>query len=220
MTIDERYFKDNENQAQNIEDVLMDNEKILWKAKPNKKSYILASVFKMLPFALLWLLFDGFFIAMIVIGMVNDSIPVAILAFIIPFFIFHLAPVWIWIKNIIKSSLEIKNIEYAITQQRIIIRSGVIGIDFKSLTFPEIENINVKVSLIDKLCKVGDIYINAATNSAVLYDLSNPYDLSKKLQKIVVDIKSDLNYPNAYRPKENNGYETTYNSNPFEDDKH
>ena len=218
MTIDERYFNDFDKQIKDFESVLMPEENILYKTKPNKKSYILSSVFKMLPFALLWLVIDSFFIAMIIYGMINGNIPISTLAFIIPFFLIHLMPVWIWIRNIIKSSLEIKNIEYAITSHRIIIKSGIIGIDFKFLTYPEIENINVKVSLIDKLCKVGDIYINASTNSAVLYDLKNPYNLSQKLQQVVVDIKADVNYPNAFRPNENNGYHTIYDSNPFNDD--
>ena len=37
------------------------DEKILWFSKPDKKCFILESIFNpMLPFALLWLLFDSF----------------------------------------------------------------------------------------------------------------------------------------------------------------
>ena len=65
MTIDERYFNDFDKQIKDFESVLMPEENILYKTKPNKKSYILSSVFKMLPFALLWLVIDSFFIAII-----------------------------------------------------------------------------------------------------------------------------------------------------------
>ena len=94
MTIDERYFNDFDKQIKDFESVLMPEENILYKTKPNKKSYILSSVFKMLPFALLWLVIDSFFIAMIIYGMINGNIPISTLAFIIPFFLIHLMPVW------------------------------------------------------------------------------------------------------------------------------
>lgn len=219
MRVDERYFNDFDNQTNEIDSVLIDDERILWRGKPNRRSYILAAVFKMLPIVLIWLIFDGFFIVIISFFMINGQMPVGLLGFIIPFFLIHLAPVWIWIRNIIRSSIELKNLEYAITDRRIIVKSGIIGIDFKSLTFPEIENVNVKVGLIDRMCKVGDIYINASKNSVVLYDLENPYSIGKKLQKIVIDVKADINYPNALRPQNNVGYHTFYTDDPFNRDK-
>ena len=219
MKVDERYFNDFDNQTNDIDSVLIDDERILWRGKPNRKSYISAAIFKMMPIALIWLIFDGFFIGIIVNLMIHGDMELGLLGFIIPFFLIHLAPVWIWIRNIIRSSVELKNLEYAITDRRIIVKSGIIGIDFKSLTFPEIENVNVKVGLIDKMCKVGDIYINASKNSVVLYDLENPYSLGKKLQKIVIDVKADINYPNALRPQNNVGYHTFYTDDPFNRDK-
>ncbi len=210
MKIDEKYFNDFEGQKRDIESILMSEEKILWKDQPNRTSYILSSVFKRLPFVLIWLIFDATFIFFVAMGLNNGDTPYEILYFIIPFFILHLAPVWIWIYGIIKSAMELKNIEYVITDRRLIIKSGLVGIDFQSLTFSEIENINVKVGLIDHLCKVGDIYINSSLHGTVLYDIKDPYSLSSKLQKIVMDIKTDIEYPNDLRPKENHGYQTTY----------
>ena len=219
MKIDEKYFYDNSLQKNSIEDVLNSDEKVLWQGKPNPKSYVWAAVVKMLPIALVWLLVDGFIITVITIGMIKGSMPTSILGFVIPFFLIHLAPVWIWIVNTVKAFREVKNLEYAITDKRIIIRSGMIGIDFKFINYTEIDSINVKVGFIDRIFKVGDIYINSSVNSGVLWDVSNPYGIARALQKTTTDIKSDINYPNALRPDSNPGYKTGYSENPFDDTK-
>lgn len=219
MKIDEKFFYDNAMQKNSIEDVLNDDEKVLWQGKPNPKSYIWAAVIKMLPIAIIWILFDGMFIGAFTMGLISDKIPAWILAIIIPFFLLHLTPVWIWLGGIIKAAREVKNLEYAITDRRIIIRSGVIGIDFKFINYTEIDSVNVKVGLIDRIFKVGDIYITSSVNSGVLWDVANPYGIGRALQKVTIDIKSDIHYPNALRPDNNPGYKAGYTDNPFDDKK-
>jgi len=215
MDINEKYFQESQMQANSIDDVLASDETILWRDKPDKKAHIAAALVKSMPVTIIWLVVDLGFIIGISIGMSRGSIPLAILGFIIPFFCLHLAPVWMWIAGIIKSVAELKNIEYAMTDRRVIVRSGIVGIDFKFLYYHEIESVNVKVNWTDKLFKVGDIYINAKASAAVLFDLHNPYDLGTKLQKIVMDISTDINYPNALRPDYNPGYHTKYDDSPF-----
>lgn len=216
MKIDEKYFYESDIQNNDIDDVLNSDEKVLWRAKPNAKSYVLANFLKMLPIAIVWLLFDGIFITVITIGMIHDSIPTDILWFVVPFFMLHLTPVWIWIYNTVRAFREVSNIEYAITDRRIIIRSGVIGIDFKFVNYTEIDSVNIRVGFIDRIFKVGDIYVNSSVNSAVLWDVANPYQIGRALQKVTTDIKSDINYPNALRPDSNPGYKTGYTDDPFD----
>lgn len=206
--IDENFFKMNDNMKQNsIEDMLDDEENVLLRLKPKKSAFILNSFLTMLPFALIWLAFDVTFIVIIA---TQANPPTFIWAFIVPFFALHLMPVWIWLANIIKSNKSHKNLEYAFTEKRIIIRSGVIGIDFKNIYYSDIESVNLKVGLIDRMCKVGDIYIQANTQTTVIQDIENPYFILSKLQKIVLDIKTDIYFPNNLRPKENDGYKTKY----------
>lgn len=120
-------------------------------------------------------------------------------------------PVWIWLSNVISASAQHKNIEYAFTNKRIIIRSGLI-IDIKNIYYIDIQSVNLRVGLIDRMLKVGDIYIKSKLETAVLWDIPNPYVITNKLQKIVNDIKTDMNYPNALRPAENAGFNTIYNA--------
>ena len=219
MNIDEKYFNESQMQANTVEDVLDGGESVLWRGKPDKKAHIAAAVFRALPITIIWMIFDGMFIFFISMGMAQEQIPLEILGFIIPFFLLHLTPVWIWIANTVRAVREVKNLEYAITDKRVIIRSGIIGIDFKFVNYTEIDSVNIKVGFIDRIFKVGDIYINSSVNSAVLWDVENPYGIGTALQKVTTDIKSDIHYPNAMRPEENPGYKTGYTDNPFDDRK-
>jgi membrane protein YdbS with pleckstrin-like domain len=134
-----------------------------------------------------------------------------VLFFIIPFFLFHLAPVWIWLASGISASRKQKNIEYAVTSTRVLIRSGFIGVNFQSIYYKEISNVSIKVGVIDKLFGVGDVAIQAQTKATMLYDLKDIYDVFKRIEKIVRDIQTDIEYPNALRPEGNPGYNTKYN---------
>ncbi len=210
--IDENYFKNSTVEKHtDIDQIIDEGEQILWRGKPKKSAYILSSILQMMPFALIWLLFDGVFIgAMIGTGVFSEMPPLAVVG-ICAFFAFHLIPVWIWLANIIKASKGHKNLEYAFTNKRIIVKSGIIGIDFKNIYYQEIESVNLKVGITDKLLKVGDIYLKSKDSSQVLFDIPDPYFITKRLQEIVIDIKTDIEFPNQFRPSENPGYTTKYN---------
>ena len=212
-TINENYFKNSKtetSQPTQIEDIIAKDEQILWRGKPKRKAYILSSIFSMFPFALIWLLFDGVFIVTMIATNAFSQMPTAAILGIIVFFAFHLTPVWIWLGNIITASKGYKNLEYVFTNKRIIIRSGIIGIDFKNIYYSEIQSVNLKVGIFDKMLKVGDIYIKSKNSSQVLFDISDPYFITQKLQEIVIDIKTDIEFPNGLRPEENPGYKTKY----------
>ena len=40
------------------------------------------------------------------------------------------------------------------------------------------------------------------------YDIEDCYEVYKKIQKIIVDIQTDIEHPNALRPEENPGYKS------------
>ena len=209
--IDENYFikKDKVNFEPTIEESLYENETILRKGKPKKNSYIWNSILKFLPFALIWLVFDGFMIGMMC--SFTEGIPLPLLIFLIFFFIFHLLPVWIWISNIVTVSKRLKIEEYAFTEQRIIIKRGFIGANIVSINYSSLVSVNLRIGLIERICKVGDIYlVSDDKQKNVLEDISDPYFIYNKLQKIANDIKADILYPNNLRPQENKGYKTSY----------
>lgn len=212
--IDETYFYNNPDPMKKnaLEDVLLEDERILLKLKPNKKAFMWESFFaKGLPMVLLWAGFDGLFLYLIFSGTlpIEEAMPFFI-PMIIIFFALHLLPVWLFIAGAIKRVAGYKNIEYAFTNKRILIRTGLVGIDFKSIYYSEITGVNVRVGILDRLFRVGDIYITAKDQRAVIDDINNPYFYMSKIQEISHDIKTDIEFPNAYRPSENPGYHTNY----------
>ena len=124
--------------------------------------------------------------------------------------------------------LVYKHTYYAITNKRVLIQTGVIGRDFQITDFDQITNAIVNVGLFDILFgrKSGSILVSTAgtftevrgrhgSSSIVAapYTLShipNPYEIFKFFKKISHDTKTDIHYPNKYRPKTNPGYQTRY----------
>ena len=124
--------------------------------------------------------------------------------------------------------LVYEHTHYAITNKRLLIQTGVIGRDFQITDFDQISNAVVNVGILDILFgrRSGSILISTAGTFtevrgkygsqivAAPYTLShiaNPYEVFKFFKKVSHDVKTDINYPNKYRPKTNPGYQTGYN---------
>lgn len=193
MQLNENYFQpENNDSAKSIEQSLMPGETIVWQGKPQKKAFILNNVLKMLPLAIVWLAFDAFFIAMVATNF--EELPTPIIPMLCVFFLMHLAPVWIWVYRCVTASKRHKNTEYAFTDQRIIIRKGAIAVDIKSIEYKEVVAVNLRYGLIDKLVKVGDIYITATGKASVLEDLENPSQVAQILQSTVSSKKANVSF--------------------------
>ena len=205
------------NYEETLTSPLIEGEKVLWSAKPKKSAFIINKILAMMPIALIWLLFDSNFIISII---ANSGEIREMLVFIILFFAVHLMPVWIWLGNCLTANKRWKNTKYYVTDRRIIIQTGIIGASYETIYYKEIKNINLRIGVIDKILGVGDIYIDTgvvrSTNNgtqsvkSAILDVENPYEIYPKLQKIVLDIQTDVEFPNAYRPSENPGYNTKY----------
>ena len=196
------YTDDNKN-------ILTDGEELLYNIKPKKSAFVFNKIATMMPFALLWLSFDSFFI----ITVLSTGGMGQMTWFLIPFFAFHLIPVWIWLGNIITANKRWKNTRYYVTDKRIVIVNGFIGEEYQSVYYKDITNVRLHIGVIDKMLNVGDIYFtlnNGMSSSACFLDIENVHEIYTKLQKIVLDIQTDIEYPNAYRPESNPGYNTHY----------
>ena len=197
-TVDEKYFiNDTKGNNFSIEDSLSSDESLLWKGKPLRKSFILNSVLKFLPFALIWLIFDTLFIVLLVLNV--EEIPTIVIVFLAIFFLFHLIPVWLWIYSIISASKRQKIEEYAFTNKRILIKQGFIGSTIISVFYDSINSVNLKIGIIEKMCHVGDIYILSNNQKVVLEDILDPIFITTKLQDIALTNKKDIYFPNDLR---------------------
>ncbi len=207
-----KYYIDNEYYVEGIAGQLMSDESMIWEGKPKAKAFTINSTLPMMPIALIWLLFDGGFIAaMIFSGAINEMGMMVFL--LIPFFALHLFPVWIWLYNVATAKKRWENTEYAMTDRRILLRNGLIGYRYQSIYYTEISDVSLDVGFIDKKLGVGDITISLGDGESKvkLLDIEQPERLFSVLQKTIVDIQTDMYYPNALRPDNNLGYHTKYN---------
>lgn len=196
------------NNGNSVQDILSNDETILWQGRPNKKAYL----WSLITFFLVELLIVGFIGAILWVFLYITSYALA--ACIVVGIIgacFVVGMIFSIIKSVIPSIIEIKNIEYVVTDKRLLYKSGVIGMDYNSVSYKDIGNVNIKVGLLDKMFGVGSIECRSVAGSNInITCIDNCYDLYKKLYKIVLDIQTDIKYPNALRPEENPGYKTKY----------
>ena len=187
-------------------------EQVLLSVKPKKNAFVANKIFTMLPFAVIWLLFDSVFIGAAFSGGMGG------MSFImIPFFCLHLMPVWIWLGNVLTANRRWKNTMYYVTDKRIIIQTGFLDRELQTIYYKDIRDVNLRIGLLDKVLGVGDIHFDMghfdrkgrAVTKAFL-DIENAQAMYTRIQKIIMDIQTDIQFPNAYRPEENPGYNTNY----------
>ena len=190
------------------------NEKILYEGKPNKKCYVLESIFNpLLPFALIWAIIDFGIIGGVVLAENTENI----LFFIIPFMLFHLMPVWIYLGGILFTAKRYKNTAYIVTDKAIYVSGGAFTRNINVKPFAELSYINLHRGIFDQMFNVGDIVAtsNQMTQrgksiTIIIASVSNYVEVYNLVKKLQTDIYTDVMYPNAKRPSENPGYNTKY----------
>ena len=186
------------------------SEYILWQGQPKKKPFIAKRTFVMMPIAIVWLIFDSSAIAAAI------AEGGSFLFIFLPFMALHLIPVWIWLANIISARRIWKNTTYYITNHRIIIQNGFFAINETSIFYKDLRDVKLKIGIFNKFSHTGDVLLNATSgdsNSSDSFEfLKDAQDVYERLQKIIFNIQTDIEYPNALRPKDNPGYNTNYKS--------
>ena len=131
-----------------------------------------------------------------------------------------LLPLALFLFKFFSRLFSFSNTCYAYSDKRVMMRTGFIGTDFKIIDYDKISDVEVTVNFIERAYNVGTIkFFSGRTktddgNTTKLYDdweaIPNPYEVFKQVKQVMVDIKTDYNYPNALRPESNPGYNTTY----------
>lgn len=176
---------------QQLKLAIMPDERLVWKGKPKKSAHVLNCIFsKMFPFVMIWLCFDAFFIAtMAATGDIGEM-----LGFIVPFFAFHLMPVWIWLFGVIKSVAGAGYNTYALTDKRILIKSD--NVMFNSIYFEDVVNVAVKRSFADRISGVGDIYIEVVNvGRESILDIADYREVYDIIQKKIYELRQSGHVP-------------------------
>ena len=189
-----------QNVLDDVKRILDNDEVILRNIKPNKKRFILISN---LSFAIFFLLFIIPFTIIGIGGIVgfisftNETGEKDLLGPIM-FLVFASLPLIFFLIKIISVFPIYKNTYYFVTNKRIIIRSGFIGVDYKALSLKNIIVTNVRVDFLDKLVNPNPgsiIFGSAATqlsadqnskvSSFMFAHIDNPYDEYKAIKEII-----------------------------------
>ena len=193
-----------------FESVKDDDEEILWTEKPRFIPYAITG----LGLGLGAILFVGIYYAMTANAKNEDGTTGNFS------WLFAALPLAFFFWNFLNKLFSYSNTRYAYTNKRVMMRSGFIGTDFKSIDYDKISDIEVTVNFVERAFNVGTIrFFSGRTDTndgttTKLYDqweaIPNPYDVFKRVKQISVDIKTDYRYPNAFRPESNPGYNTKY----------
>lgn len=170
-----------------FDDVIEADETIQKGFKPNKKK-VFAS----------YIIFDvivAFFFSLTIIGMwLDGEIPQTeriIGTCIVAGVVLFIVALTMWFV-----SLYYKNAYYVYTNKRIIVRTGVFGVDFHSLDIENIGASNVCVSLLDKMVGKNTGSIRFGSNSSPItnsyygfMNIENPYQVYKEIKGYIQTIQ-------------------------------
>lgn len=215
-----------------LELMIGEKERILWRGRPNKKCYVLESIFNpMLPLALIWFLIDVTILSTALFSAthVEEGVakpPAFILISYTLFILFHMMPFWIYLAGVLTVIRKYKHTEYILTDKGVYTSGGVLAYTCKMKPYTEISRIFIHRGIFDQFLKVADIVFSSKGNikeSNSFNDKAHDYqgnltiadipeyhkvfELAKKLQ---TDVFADTMYPNDLRPEENHGYNTEY----------
>ena len=156
------------------------NESFVWSGRPAFVPFVMSGL-PFLLFGMLWGAFDYF-------GFIRHM-SAKEAGFAIPFFAIHLAPCYGSVFYMLYLVFSHKNVAYAASDQRVIIRSGLFGIDYKSIDYKGVISMDVSVGPIENMLGAGSIRIDAGrrgSKGSIQYEnitgISEPYDVFKQLQ--------------------------------------
>jgi len=182
------FGKEGVNFSSRLDKHLNADETVLWSGKPVK-----------VPFLFLSITF-GLFVGIIVLTMgfvmyyITSTAPPGAVSPEVPFLFFLIAaipgfgliigiPLW--------QFMRYRNTEYIITDQRIITQTGAIGLDTRFVDLDKVQEVYVKVGLIDKIFKTGSViavtagYVHVGMQRPSLVALREPYEVQRLLQEAV-----------------------------------
>lgn len=188
-------------ELEEVKKILASDEEVKEYFKPNKKRYVVVnSIFSMI---FLIVFFGGMFVVGIlgIVGAIDFTgdngekdllAPIMILVFSLPFLLMG-------ILTVVGYSVRYKRSLFVVTNKRLIIRSGFIGVDYKSIELKYVGLVNVRVDFLDKIAggNTGSITFASPalpmngqnnTNGTFCFQcVDNPYEVYKKVKEYIPD---------------------------------
>lgn len=192
-----------ESALQNVEffePILDKDEKVLKTFKPSKVKMYWSAIFSAFFVSLIFLLCFMFMIAGALGEQQGDVTVITSQSMLYGFLIgFCGGLVVVMVLTLIFVTLSYKNTYYAYTNKRVIVRRGIIGVDYKSLDMNMIGIVTVNVSILDKILmkNTGSIQFGSMANpiggNHLLFGfmhISDPYGVYKEVKNVIDEKKS------------------------------
>lgn len=178
-----------------FENILDDDEKVIKVIRPHKGKVYLSRI---LCTALPCLLYVALILAMVFIPSdepMSKTDKLIALCSIIGFCVVIFAIVLLF------TALYFKHTYYAVTNKRLIIRTGIIGVDFKSLDYRNLGATDVYVSILDKILhkntgtlRFGNASSPMGTNKMYCFShVVEPYNLYKEIKQYIAQQQDNKN---------------------------
>ncbi len=187
------------------------DEKIFWKGKPNKRCYILEGIFNpLLPFAIIWFLFDSFFIASFVGTSIAAGAPTIFSIVPLIFFALHMMPVWLYIGGVLFVLRSYQHTEYIVTDKGVYVSGGLFSYTCYMKPFTELSRVNIHRGIIDQIIGVGDVVLTSGLGQSTPQGIyigtvekieSDKYNLSKNVYIKTYQDFNDIHYVTVLRTK-------------------
>lgn len=186
-------------ELEELEKILSNGEEIKESFKPSKKRFVTANIISTLIFLIIF--FGGIFVVGILgivdviqfrdeAGKQDIMAPIMFLVFSTPFLIMI-------VLSIVGYIVRYKRTIYVVTNKRLIIRSGFIGVDYKSIELKYVGLVNVRVDFLDKFCgNTGTVTFaspaipmtngqNNVNGAFAFRCVENPYEVYKKVKEYI-----------------------------------
>ncbi|MFW6117633.1 MAG: PH domain-containing protein [Thermoproteota archaeon] len=163
------------------------DEKVLWRGKPVMLPFIVPTL-ATIPVGLIFLGFAVIWMR----GATSVGAPRFFPLFGLPFVLIGLG---VTVGPSIWQLMRYRNTEYVITDQRLITQTGAIGLDTRFVDLDKIQEVYVKIGVIDKLFGTGSIQVLTAGEVYVgrgrpsirpsISALKEPYEVQNILQEAI-----------------------------------
>ena len=113
--------------------------------------------------------------------------------------VFLVLPIALISIRIILAIMEHKNTEYVVTNKRVFISSGVLGVDCDHIYFYDIDSVRADVTFFEKIFGVGTVILASDSKGYAFRQISDVYKIANEIQAITRTEKTDALYPNDKR---------------------
>ena len=167
--------------------LIVKDERIIWVGRPVFKPFILKNIaglivpiiFSIIPIPFIQQMFYSpisssmFFFPIIFLSLWYGTLGVIM-------FSFSLYPILLW-----------KNLYYILTDRRIIVRKGVVGIDYDILNLEYVQQVNMDRGIWDRIYGTGTIIVQAIGVKPIeMRSIPDPFRSIDILKKTVDDVKT------------------------------